>query len=253
MQSWQDASGNRHKTGNANLPHTALGAILDKLVAAKQVVAAKAQAMTEVHRKKTEYTVTMNSVQEHHMNGVQRQDRSPKRLKQLLTIFNERESEVDRTFQENHGKAPTTNDAQHRLSTASAQAFRRDASHKAACWRQKPRADLPRLHPRTRYVMNHQGSARLPSPNHASLGLPLNCAITGSPGCSGRRDRSPGGSKHPLSVRTGCSSTMQACVTWYGKSVTILLPWGWLLNRVVCNGYFCQKRGAFRQASGKNS
>jgi hypothetical protein len=39
-----------------------------------------------------------------------------------------------------------------------------------------------------------------------------------------------------LSVRTGCSSTMQACVTWYGKSVTILLPWGWLLNRVVCNG-----------------
>ena len=109
VQSWQDASGNRRKTGDANLPHTALGDTLDKLVAAKQVVAAKAAAMAEVERKKTEYKVSMCSVQEHHMNGVERQHRSPKLLTQLLKIFNERESEVARTFEENHGRAPTTN------------------------------------------------------------------------------------------------------------------------------------------------
>ncbi len=110
VQSWQDASGNRQKTGDANSPHTPLGAILDKLVAAKQVVAAKAAAMQEVQRKKNEFTAAMNSVQEYHMHGVQRQVRSPRRLKQLLTIFNERDSEVARTFEDNHGKAPTTND-----------------------------------------------------------------------------------------------------------------------------------------------
>jgi hypothetical protein len=109
VQSWQDATGNRRKAGQGNQPHTALGDTLDKLVAAKQVVAAKAAAMAEVERKKTEYKVSMCSVQEHHMNGVERQHRSAKLLKQLLKIFNERESEVARTFEENHGKAPTTN------------------------------------------------------------------------------------------------------------------------------------------------
>ena len=35
---------------------------------------------------------------------------------------------------------------------------------------------------------------------------------------------------------------MQVRVTCYGKSVTKLLPGGWVLNRVFCNGYFYQKK-----------
>jgi hypothetical protein len=53
-------------------------------------------------------------------------------------------------------------------------------------------------------------------------------------GSAGRgADRSPGGSKHPLSLRPDSSAAMQARVTCHGKCVTILLPRGWLLNRVV--------------------
>jgi hypothetical protein len=87
------------------------------------------------------------------------------------------------------------------------------------------------------YSMSHEPSAlctvAVPA-YHACLGLPWYCAITGSPGRSGRgADRSPGGSKHPLSLRPDSLGSMQARVTCHGECVTILLPRGWLLNRVV--------------------
>jgi hypothetical protein len=108
VQSWQEASVNRNKTGDANEKLTGDDVILEQLAAAKQLVAAKASAMAEVRRQKTEYGASMSACQERHLQGAQRKDRCLTNLKQLVRIFSARESEVAHTFEQTHGRQPTT-------------------------------------------------------------------------------------------------------------------------------------------------
>jgi hypothetical protein len=57
---------------------------------------------------------------------------------------------------------------------------------------------------------------------------------------------SPCCSKRPLSTRSQSAFAMQLRVTCYEKSVTEMLPGGWVLDRVFRNGYFYpKKRGGF--------
>jgi hypothetical protein len=108
VQSWQEASVNRNKTGDANEKLTGDDVILEQLAAAKQLVAAKASAMAVVRRQKTEYGASMSACQERHLQGAQRKDRCLTNLKQLVRIFSARESEVAHTFEQTHGRQPTT-------------------------------------------------------------------------------------------------------------------------------------------------
>jgi hypothetical protein len=108
VQSWQEASVNRNRSGDANEKLTGDDIILEQLAAAKQLVAAKAGALADVRRQKTEYGASMTACQEKHLQGAQRKDRCPTNLKQLVRIFSERESEVAHTFEETHGREPTT-------------------------------------------------------------------------------------------------------------------------------------------------
>ncbi len=50
----------------------------------------------------------MASCQEKHLQGAQRKERSPTDLKQLVRIFSAREREVAHTFEQTHGRQPTT-------------------------------------------------------------------------------------------------------------------------------------------------
>ena len=97
VQSWQEGSKNRNKTGDANEKLTGDDVILEQLAAAKQLVAAKASAMAEVSRQKTEYGASMSACQEKHLPGAQRKDRCPTNLQKLVRIFSARESEVAHT------------------------------------------------------------------------------------------------------------------------------------------------------------
>ena len=50
----------------------------------------------------------MSACQEKHLPGAQRKDRCPTNLQKLVRIFSARESEVAHTFEQNHGRQPTT-------------------------------------------------------------------------------------------------------------------------------------------------
>jgi hypothetical protein len=70
VQSWQEASVNRNKTGDANEKLTGDDVILEQLAAAKQLVAAKASAMARYRRSNPCVSVSIQ------FSGQQRLDRT---------------------------------------------------------------------------------------------------------------------------------------------------------------------------------
>ena len=110
VQSWQNSSVTRGKTGNANEQLTQNGHILEHLVTAKKISAAKASAIAELNRQKHEYNNSLTACQEVHMVGAKRKDCGAEYLKQLVNYFTERESEVARTFEATDNRLPTNDE-----------------------------------------------------------------------------------------------------------------------------------------------